>query len=109
MKKPSNWYDMTNEEKRAWQRQADEFDELESEREEAIVRAERTAANARTKESELRMERDNAQDNYDCVYDELQDARAALAWREQFIGQKGLAEEFASWMRERAESKGGAA
>jgi hypothetical protein len=106
MNKPSNWYAMDADERRAWERQARAVEDLEYEKEReregrewAFQRADEVKRQAAAARSAHEEERAGLLDEIDG----LRDAAAELALAKQFLKEKGLASEFDDWASYRRE------
>jgi len=95
--KPSNWYQMSCEERRAWDRAERQRQDLEYERERALEDAERAERYALQRERQLSAMISENESRLGDANDALASANAELALYEQWVKEKGLAGEFDDW------------
>jgi hypothetical protein len=92
--KPSNWYQMTYDEQRAWERQERERDDLEYDLERAREDAEHAARRAKRKLAAQREELESMRDVASGSSAAASEARHALHQAHAFIRAKGLWDEY---------------
>jgi hypothetical protein len=79
MNRPRNWYDMSDEQRRAWQRQAMEMEDLEYEKDRERQARENAEASAERLRREARAERASYQEEVEGLQDALRQAEEDLA------------------------------
>lgn len=78
MGRPSNWYNMSDDERRAWSRQDREREDAEYERQQAQDRAEQAARDARRSQEAARAARSEYESNAESYREEIDNLQESL-------------------------------
>lgn len=97
MNRPPNWYSMDAQERRTWEKQAREIEDLEYERDRERKDAEAAQSRARRQQAAISEELAWARDAEANLQDELDNARRELKLRNDWLREKGLYDEFDQW------------
>jgi hypothetical protein len=99
--KPSNWYDMDHDQRRAWERQAREAEDLEYERDRARRALEDAEGDHRRARAAARAELSGVQEMMESVAEDLARVQAELDLARTWIRENGHWEAFDDWSSER--------